>query len=644
MPRIPLTWLAEHVELPTDLTAEKLAADLVRVGLEEEAIHAAAVTGPLVVGEVVELTPEPQKNGKTINWCRVDVGPEHNEPGGAPRGIVCGAHNFVVGDRVVVALPGAVLPGPFPIASRKTYGHVSDGMICSARELGLGEDHAGIIVLSTLGLDAPVGTDARELLGLGDEVLEINVTPDRGYCFSMRGVAREYGLSTGAVFTDHGLPGGETVPVGGGFDVEIDDVAPVNGVPGADRFVAQVVRGVRAHDPSPAWLQRRLQQAGMRPIGLAVDVTNYVMLDLGQPLHAYDLAHLAEPIVVRRAGPGEKIRTLDDVERALDPEDLLITDSPDGLRGSRPIGLAAVMGGGDSEVSGSTTDLLVEAAHFDPITVARTARRHKLPSEAAKRFERGVDPALPPVAVARAVALLVEHGGGVADPQLTDVDRRVPVPSFELALDLPARLVGVPYTADEVRETLVAIGCDLTDARPGVVSVQAPSWRPDLVAGVDLVEEVARLRGYDAIPSTLPAAPAGTGLTASQRTRRSVARGLAESGLVEVLSYPFISTEQLDVLRLPADDDRRRAVRLVNPLSDEQPFLRTNLLVTLLDTARRNVARGASDVAIFELGLVTRPLADAPAAPSLPGGVRPSDAQLAAIDAAVPPQPRRVAG
>ena len=254
-------------------------------------------------------------------------------------------------------------------------------------------------------------------------------------------------------------PRATSVRAGGGFAVEIDDAAPIHGVPGADRFVAQIVRGVRANDPSPAWMQRRLQQAGMRPISLAVDVTNYVMLDLGQPLHAYDLAHLSEPIVVRRANPGERIRTLDDVDRVLDPEDLLITDSPGGVRGARPIGLAAVMGGGDSEVSATTTDLLIEAAHFDPITVARTARRHKLPSEAAKRFERGADPALPPVAVARTVALLVEHGGGVAGP-LTDVDRRVPVPSFELALDLPARLVGVPFTADEVRETLRSIGCD----------------------------------------------------------------------------------------------------------------------------------------------------------------------------------------
>jgi phenylalanyl-tRNA synthetase beta chain len=644
MPRVPLPWLAEHVELPAGLTAEQLAADLVRVGLEEEAIHAAAVTGPLVVGQVVERTPEPQKNGKTINWCRVDVGLEHNEPGGAPRGIVCGAHNFDVGDRVVVALPGAVLPGPFPIASRKTYGHVSDGMICSARELGLGEDHDGIIVLATLGIDAPVGTDARELLGLGDEVLEINVTPDRGYCFSMRGVAREYGHSTGARFTDPALPV-PTEPVsGGGFAVELDDASPIHGVPGCDRFVAQVVRGVRASDPSPAWLQRRLQQAGMRPISLAVDVTNYVMLDLGQPLHAYDLGTLAAPIVVRRAAPGERMTTLDDVDRALDPEDLLITDSPDGARGSRAIGVAGVMGGAATEVGAGTADLLIEAAHFDPVTIARSARRHRLPSEASKRFERGVDPQLPRVAVARVVALLAEHGGGVPDAEITDVDRTTPAPAFELDLDLPGRLVGVPYSHDEVRETLTTIGCALTEVAPGRVRVQPPSWRPDLAVGVDLVEEVARLRGYDAIPSVLPAAPAGRGLTEDQRRRRSVARALADAGLVEVLTYPFVGTDQLDALGLPADDPRRRAVRLANPLAEQQPYLRTNLLVTLVDAARRNVARGIGDLAVFEIGLVARPAADAPAAPRLPGGVRPSDEQLEALDAAVPAQPRRVAG
>lgn len=640
MPRIPLTWLAEHVALPAGTTAESLAADLVRVGLEEEAIHAAAVTGPLVVGEVVSRSPEPQKNGKTINWCQVDVGED------APRGIVCGAHNFDVGDRVVVALPGAVLPGPFPIAARKTYGHVSDGMICSARELGLGEDHDGIIVLASIGIEAAPGTDAKALLGLGEEVLEINVTPDRGYCFAMRGVAREYSHATGAVFTDRGLadPAG-SAPAGGGFRVEIADDAPLRGVTGADRFVAQVVRGVDAAAPSPSWMQRRLTQAGMRPISLAVDVTNYVMLDLGQPLHAYNLAGLTEPIVVRRARAGERLTTLDGVDRVLDPEDLLITDSSASGSGSRVLGLAGVMGGADSEVAAGTSDLLIEAAHFDPVTIARTARRHKLPSEASKRFERGVDPQLPRVAVARVVELLVEHGGGVPDAAVTDVDATTPAPAVRLPLGLPARLVGVPYTADEVRATLTEIGCVVGPAdAQDVAEVEVPSWRPDLAVPVDLVEEVARLRGYDAIPSIVPLASPGHGLTVGQHRRRAVATALAESGWVETLSYPFVGDEQHDALGLAPDDARRRALRLVNPLSETQPYLRTSLLTTVAETVRRNVARGQSDLAVFEVGLVVLPDADAPVAPLPVGAARPSDEVLATLAASVPAQPRRVAG
>ncbi|WP_250445333.1 phenylalanine--tRNA ligase subunit beta, partial [Actinotalea sp. C106] len=652
MPRIPLTWLAEHVEVPAGTTAEQLAADLVRVGLEEEALHPAAVSGPLVVGRVVELTPEPQKNGKTINWCRVDVG-AHNgtaEDGRPePRGIVCGAHNFGVGDDVVVALPGTVLPGPFAIASRKTYGHVSDGMICSSRELGLGEDREGIIVLAEMGLEALPGTDARGLLGLGEEVLEINVTPDRGYCFSMRGVAREYGHATGARFTDRAalVPQDES-PCADGFPVEVDDAAPIHDAPGCDRFVAQVVRGVDASGPSPAWMQRRLTQAGMRPISLAVDVTNYVMLDLGQPLHAYDLAQVAAPVVVRRARDGDHLTTLDGTERALHPEDLLITDSPEGRRGARVLGIAGVMGGADSEVAGSTTDLLVEGAHFDPVSVARSARRHRIPSEAAKRFERGVDPELARVAVRRVVELLVEHGGGVADAELTDVNRTVPAPAIVLNLGLPAQLVGVPYGPEQVIGALEAVGCTVSSPHDvaggtGTVSVHPPTWRPDLTMPVDLVEEVARLEGYDAVPSVLPVAPAGRGLSDGQRARRAVARALAEAGYVETLSYPFVGPHQHDELGLPAQDPRRRSLRLANPISEQQPEMRTNLVVTLLETVRRNVGRGLTDLAISETGLVTLPSPEAGGAPQLPGGVRPTDQELDRLEQAVPAQPRHVA-
>ncbi len=633
--RVPLPWMREYVALPGGVTAERVAADLVSVGLEEEAIHGGDITGPLVVGRVLEFVDEPQRNGKVIRWCSVDVGD------GTPKGIVCGAHNFHAGDLVVVVRPGAVLPGGFAISARRTYGHVSDGMICSARELGLGEDHHGILRLAELGLgDAAVGGDAIALLGLAEQTVEVNVTPDRGYALSVRGVAREYSHATGAAFTDPALVE-VPVPAADGFEVRLADEAPIRGTVGCDRYVARVVRGCNASGPAPLWMQRRLSQAGMRPISLAVDVTNYVMLAVGQPLHAFDLHALTAPIVVRRARSGERLRTLDDVERALDAEDLLITD--DG--GERVLALAGVMGGAGSEVTATTTDLLIESAHFDPISVARTARRHRLSTEASRRYERGVDHDLAHRAAELAVALLIEHGGGEAGPA-TDADRRAPVVPIRMAADLPSRVVGVAYTTDQILESLTTIGCRVSveDSDGGeLLDVVPPSWRPDLRVGVDLVEEVARLRGYHAIGSVLPIAPPGRGLSHAQRSRRSVARALAEHGLVEVLTYPFVAPSIHEAFGLDDDDPRRRALRLANPLSDEQPEMRTSLLATLVEAVRRNASRGNTDLGLFELGMVTRPDPAAAGAPRLPLARLPSPADLEALHAAVPPQPRRVA-
>jgi phenylalanyl-tRNA synthetase beta chain len=656
--RAPLTWLGEYVELPEGATALQVATDLVKVGLEEEAVHGGDVTGPLVVARVLEFTPEPQKNGKTIRWCQVDVGEAE------PRGIVCGAGNFLVGDLVVASLPGAVLPGGFAIAARKTYGHKSDGMICSAKELGLGEDHDGIIRLTEWGFaDAKPGDDAIALLGLAEETVEVNVTPDRGYCFSLRGIAREYAHSTGAAFTDPALIE-VPKPVADGFAVELADQAPINGVPGSDRFVARVVRGVDVTAKSPRWLQRRLEQAGMRPISLAVDVTNYVMLAVGHPLHAFDLDKLVAPIVVRRAAPGEKLTTLDDVARTLDPEDLLVTDSPEG-RGSRVLSLAGVMGGASSEVDAGTTNLLIEAAHWDPITVARTMRRHRLPTEAGKRYERGVDTKLADVAAELVVRLLVEFGGAAVEVgPVTDVGTPADGATIEMAWDLPSRTIGLAYPREEVVASLTAIGCEVSPADEttrtagaartdggsqageggaDILVVRAPSWRPDLTVGVDLAEEVARLHGYDQIPSVLPIAPPGGGLTHGQRVRRSVARALAEHGAVELLTYPFMGQAISDAFGLPKDDPRRHALRLANPLSDELPFMRTSLLATLLDAVKRNVSRGFTDLAVYEMGLVTQPVPEAPKAGHPSVAQRPSEAELEGLYAAIPPQPLRAA-
>lgn len=643
MPYVPIEWLAEHVELPENLTAAQLSASLVKVGLEEEQIIPAKVSGDLVVGKVLEVTRTVQKNGKTIAYARVDVGSFNDEPGTgaepselASRGIICGAPNLDVDQHVIVALPGTVLPGDFEIAARKTYGHISDGMICSEVELGIGDDASGIVVLDTyLDKVPPVGTNLLSLLGLGTELLEINITPDRGYAFSMRGVAREYSHSTGAAFTD---PFDEVKvnSTDGGFPVTVDDTNPIHGQVGCDRFVTRTVRGVDPLAPSPEWMRRRLSEAGMRPISLAVDITNYVMLDLGQPLHAYDLGQMRDGIVVRRAKPGEKLTTLDDVERTLSPEDLMITD--DG--GARVVGLAGVMGGASTEITEETTDVLVEAAHFDPVTIARTARRHKLPSEASKRFERGVDPELPPVAAQRVVDLLVEYGGGVADLEGTDLNTTVAPAQITMELSLPARLVGVEYTTDEIVETLSEIGCDVTVNGHAVV-VLPPSWRPDLQRGVDLVEEIARLRGYDAIPSVVPTAPAGQGLTPRQAKQRIVMRTFAEHGLNEVLSYPFVG-DIYDLLGVPADDPRRAMVRLANPLQDDAPYMRSTILASLIEVARRNVARG-NDLKIMEAGRVTQPTKPLSETSLPPVAQRPSDEVLDAIFTAVPPQPFHVA-
>ena len=665
--RVPVDWLGEYVELPAKVTGGQIAADLVAVGLEEEGLHTSGVGGPLVVGRVLEKHPEPQKNGRTINWCQVDVAEANGT--GEPQGIVCGADNFEVGDLVAVILPGGVLPtpqGPMPISARKTYGHVSAGMICSVRELGIGDDHEGIIVLPRLlGADrveqlglAP-GDDLVGVLGLDREVVEVNVTPDRGYCFSIRGIAREYSHSTGAPFTD---PADLRVDPAteDGYAVELADQEPLDGVPGCDRYVARIVRDLDLTRRTPEWMARRLTEAGMRPIGLAVDVTNYVMLALGQPLHAFDLARLEAPVVVRRARAGERLRTLDDVDRVLDPEDLLITCGPEG---GHLLALAGVMGGEDGEVTpGTTTDVLIESAHFDPRTVARSSRRHRVSSEAAKRFERGVDPAVADAAAQLAVDLLVEHGGGSADPAITDRDERAEPPApIRLDLTLPARYVGVDYPADRVRQILAMIGCRLDPAghdgeepaagvsadpppaaRAGAVLVTPPSWRPDLTDAPTLVEEIARIDGYEKIPSVLPRAVGGRGLTHGQRSRRTVAAALAGQGLQEVRTSPFVGERSFDDLGLATDDPRRQALRLANPLSDEAPLMRTELLQTLPEALRRNLSRGSRDVAIFEIDTVTLP--DHTASAPVPGvGVRPDDAVLQQIRGAVPAQPWHVA-
>jgi phenylalanyl-tRNA synthetase beta chain len=628
--KAPVSWIREYVDLPADLTTEQLAARLTALGLKLEAIERPGeqVRGPLAVGKVLTMQPEPQKNGKTINWCTVDVGDANGS--GEPQGIVCGAHNFEPGDLVVVILPGGVLPGDFEISARKTYGHLSAGMICSARELGLGEDAlssgGGIIVLPA-GAGVP-GQDARPVLGLDQEVIELEINPDRAYALSLRGVAREAALGFDAPYRD---PAERDVPEpnADGYPVVIDDPA------GCPVFVARLVSGIDPAATTPDWMAQRLTLSGMRPISLAVDITNYVMLELGRPIHGYDADKLQGPIRVRRAVEGERLTTLDGVERALSPEDLVVTDD------SGIIGLGGVMGGERTEMSSTTTNVLVEAAHWDPVSMFRTGKRHKITSEAGRRNERGVDPVITPAAADRVVELLVEHGGGTAHPGVTMVGQPPPRVPIDMAADLPARISGMDISAATAVTNLRAVGCEVVEA-DGRLRATPPPWRPDLTDPYDLVEEVARIVGYDQVPSVLPRDAAGRGLTREQRLRRRIGRTLAGAGCVEVISFPFVGEAAFDQLGLPADDPLRHTVRLANPLSAEEPSYTTTLLPGLLRAANRNLGRGQPGVALFETGAVAFP-ADRGPAPIYGVDWRPSEDELAKLFEAIPQQPLHLA-
>ncbi|QIX27551.1 phenylalanine--tRNA ligase subunit beta [Nocardioides sp. JQ2195] len=624
--KAPVSWIRDYVDLPEAVSTDELAARLTMLGLKLEALEtpADAITGPLVVGRVLTIEKEPQKNGKIINWCTVDVADANGT--GEPQGIICGAHNFVEGDLVVVCLPGAVLPGNFEISARKTYGHVSAGMICSSRELGLGEDHGGIIVLPA---DAgQPGDDAFDVLDMNDSVIEFEINPDRAYALSLRGIAREAATGFDAPFRDPGL---RDVPAANdeGQPVVVDDAD------GCPVFVARSVTGFDPSAPTPDWMVKRLGACGMRPISLGVDITNYVMFELGQPIHGYDRAKLSGAIRVRRAHEGERLTTLDGQERKLSTEDLLITDD------SGPIGIAGTMGGQTTELSETTTDVVIEAAHFDAVSIFRTERRHKLPSEASKRFERGVDPELPAAAADRVVELMVELGGATADAGVTVVGRAPARRTVTAATDLPARVTGMEIDAATTVANLELVGCEVV-VDGDQLTATVPSWRPDMSDPFDLVEEVARIVGYDKVPSVLPPAPSGGGLPLAQKLRRRVGLVLAGSGWTETISYPFVGDSDWSDLGLADDDERRRTIRMANPLNAEEPQLATTLLPGLLRSLGLNVGRGNADASLFETGLVFLPTGNE-LAPILGVDRRPSDEEWAAIEKAVPRQPQHLA-
>jgi phenylalanyl-tRNA synthetase beta chain len=591
--KVSLKWLADYIDLPTD-DLDEIRTALLSLGHEVEGIeHLSLDWKAVVVARVDRIRAHPDAD--KIRLCTVDTGRDKVE-------VVCGAWNFEEEAKVAFAPPGAVLAGGFEIERRTIRGVESAGMICSERELGLGDDHTGILVLDD---DAPIGVDLSELIARPDVVFDITITPNRPDVMSMVGVARE--LS--AYFqVPYRLPPSDPTVVSGQTDVRVDIEDPS----GCYRFVAREIQGVTVQ-PSPFWLRQRLRSAGVRPISNVVDVTNYVMLELGQPLHAFDLDRVAgHHIVVRRPRPGEKLTTLDGVERTLIAADLVVADD------ERASGLAGTMGGLDSEVTEATTNVLLEAAAWDPPTIMFMSRRLSLRSEASARFERGVDPNLPPLAAARATRLLVELTGGESPAGWID---EVAVPFEPKTLLLPlsevARVLGSDVVASEIAPLLSRLHLPVTGTDP--LQVTVPTFRRDLERAIDLAEEVARLHGYDRFRETVPTGSGG-GWTVEQRRLRTIRKTLTGAGLHEALNLSFLGPEDLDSFAYPADHEARATIRVRNPLNDELASLRTSLLPGLLRSLRYNVSRGLDEVGLFETGRVffNRPWGDDKRIPAQP--------------------------
>ncbi|CAB4566111.1 MAG: phenylalanine--tRNA ligase subunit beta [Actinobacteria bacterium] len=619
--RAPLSWIKEFVEIPAKVTPEEISDALIRVGFEVEEIikQGSDLTGPLKFAKVLSIE-ELTEHKKPIRYVGLDCG-ESSE-----RYVICGATNFSVGDIVVAALPGAVLPGGFAISARETYGKTSNGMICSGRELGLSDDHAGILVFNQD--QAPVGMDAVKGLEINDVIFDIAINPDRGYALSIRGISREVAASLDLAYKDpvdrlRELSFPET---GKGVTAAIEDKST------SSVFYLRTLSNFDPTATTPLWMRRRIEKMGMRSISLVVDITNYVMLELGQPLHAFDKSKLKGGLTIKRAGKVSKLITLDGQERTLDPDDLMVCDE------QQPLSIAGTMGGQYSEISASTTEIALEAAVFSQICIAKNSRRHKLSSEASRRLERGVDPFLPQFASARFVQLLTEHSSAVH--VATNVAGQPTLPAkIEMNPEYVSKTLGFPVSSKEVSQQLRTVGCEIDEKN---FSVQPPSWRLDLHTPADLTEEVARMIGYDKIPSILPPRPLHASLTPSQKRRKSISLFLANRGFAEVQTFPFTNQSTIDSMGFVGE--RASTYKLANPMSDEVPLMRVHLVPGLIEVAARNISRGAKDFAIFEMGSIFRSSQVLKPAFSPEVGKRPSKDDIKKILESIPPQGFHVAG
>ena len=619
--RAPLSWIKEFVDIPASVTAEQISDGLIRVGFEVEEIikQGADLTGPLKFAKVISIE-EITEFKKPIRYVGLDCGESET------RYVICGATNFAVGDLVVAALPGAVLPGDFKIGARETYGKTSNGMICSARELGISDDHEGIMVFAES--EVTIGADAIEALQINDVIFDVAVNPDRGYALSIRGIAREVAGSLDLKFTD---------PVDALRELKFEDTgkgvtAKIGEKSSASVFYLRTLSNFDQKATTPIWMRRRIEKMGMRSISLVVDVTNYVMLELGQPLHAFDAAKIKGGLTIKRAGKAQKFKTLDGVERTLDPEDLMVSDD------EQPLALAGTMGGLSSEITETTTEIALEAVHFCEVCIAKNSRRHKLSSEASRRLERSVDPSLAEFASARFVQLLTAHSS--AKHVATAVDGE-PIYAPLVTIDpyYVSKTLGFDVPPAKVAELLRVIGCDVDEKS---FTIDPPSWRADLLTAADFTEEVARMIGYDKIPSILPPRPLHATLTPTQKRRRAVATMLASRGLAEVQTFPFTNQATIDAMGFVGE--RAATYKVANPMSEEFPLMRVHLVPGLIEVAQRNISRGAKDFAIFEMGSIFRSSQKLVPAISPDLSKRPNQKIIEEIFASVPTQGYHVAG
>jgi phenylalanyl-tRNA synthetase beta chain len=582
---VSVEWLRNYVDV--SLPAEELAHRLTMVGLEVEAVRwRNAFLERVLTARLGTVRRHP--NADHLHLCEVS-------DGAANYHIVCGAPNVMEGSVVLLALPGAQLANGMTIQETQIRGQFSQGMLCSQKELGLGEDSSGIWILPE---ETPVGIPVREALGIDDQIIDVAVTPNRSDCLSLLGIAREVAAICEAPLGYPAISFAETGP-----DIKALASIAIDDLEGCPRYAARVVQNI-AVGPSPKWLRERLEAVGLRSINNTVDVTNYVLMEMGQPLHAFDFDRLREHrIIVRRAGQGEHFTTLDGAERILFDDTLLICD------GQGPVAIAGIMGGLDSEITPETTQVLIESAYFEPRGIRRSSKKLGLRTESSYRFERGVDPEGVIRALDRAAQLMREVGGGEITRGLIDVyPRPLTTPAVVLDVDRTNRFLGTDLSTTAMEAVLRRIELPVETIDSHRLRVKVPSFRPDITREVDLAEEIARLVGFDQVPVTCPEASIGAEPADPHLSLRQEIKGVLQgAGFFEVLNYSFISQESLSMLGFSAGDPRMNPIRVLNPLSEDQRVMRTTLVPGLLQTARYNFDHGNEDLRMFELSKVFLP-------------------------------------